>query len=183
MKITPTLVAVLLAGTPLRGSTFYVTIAGLGGEPDYEQRFTAAANDLDKIFHSSTGAHIYTLTGRQASRARLTEVLGAVAREARPEDDLIVTLIGHGTFDGTEYKFNLVGPDITAAELAGVMRSRGCEARADRQHDERERWIGGRAATTWAGSDRGNQIRYREERYGLCKVLGGGARRPNERPG
>ena len=27
-------------------------------------------------------------------------------------------LIGHGSFDGTDYKFNLVGPDITAAELA-----------------------------------------------------------------
>ena len=29
-------------------------------------------------------------------------------------------LIGHGTFDGVEYKFNLVGPDITAAELAAL---------------------------------------------------------------
>ena len=24
-------------------SVYYVTVAGLGGEPDYEQRFTAAA--------------------------------------------------------------------------------------------------------------------------------------------
>ena len=31
-------------------ATYYVVVAGLGGEPDYEQRFTAAANDLDKVF-------------------------------------------------------------------------------------------------------------------------------------
>jgi hypothetical protein len=110
----------LLLALPLRGSTFYVTIAGLGGEPDYEQRFTATANDLDKIFRSASGAHVYTLTGKQATRVRLTETLSAIARESKMEDDLIVTLIGHGTFDGTEYKFNLVGPDISGAELAGL---------------------------------------------------------------
>jgi hypothetical protein len=29
----------------------------------------------------------------------------------------VLLLIGHGTFDGTDYKFNVPGPDITAAEL------------------------------------------------------------------
>ena len=112
------MLAMLVSGVHARGSVFYVTVAGLGGEPDYEQRFTASANDLDKVFHSAAGAHVYTLTGQQATRVRLTETLGSIAREAKPEDDLIVTLIGHGTFDGSEYKFNLVGPDISAAELA-----------------------------------------------------------------
>ena len=37
-------------GASARAATFYVTVAGLGGEPDYEQRFTANANDLDKVF-------------------------------------------------------------------------------------------------------------------------------------
>jgi hypothetical protein len=31
-------------------------------------------------------------------------------------------LIGHGTFDGKTAKFNLRGPDVTAAELAGWLR-------------------------------------------------------------
>jgi hypothetical protein len=44
--------------------------------------------------------------------------MAAVAHEARAEDDLVLTLIGHGSFDGVEYKFNLVGPDVSAAELA-----------------------------------------------------------------
>jgi hypothetical protein len=32
----------------------------------------------------------------------------------------VLTLIGHGSYDGTEYKFNLVGPDVSAAELAAM---------------------------------------------------------------
>ncbi len=37
-----------------RAATYYVIVAGLGGEPDYEQRFTTAANDLDKVFKASS---------------------------------------------------------------------------------------------------------------------------------
>jgi len=109
-----------LATAPAWASTYYVTVAGLGGEPDYEQRFTANAMDLDKIFKSAVGAHVYTLTGKQATKAKLTEAVSAIAREAKPEDDFVLTLIGHGSFDGTEYKFNLVGPDMSAADLAAL---------------------------------------------------------------
>ena len=105
----------------VQAATYYVTVAGLGGEPDYEQRFTANAMDLDKIFKSSTGAHVVTLTGKQATKAKLTETITSMAREARPEDDFVLTLIGHGSYDGAEYKFNLVGPDITAADLAALL--------------------------------------------------------------
>ena len=75
---------------------------------------------MDKIFKASSGAHVYTLTGKQATRARLTETMAVVARDAKPEDDFVLTLIGHGSFDGVEYKFNLVGPDVSAAELAAM---------------------------------------------------------------
>lgn len=114
-------VGLLLAALPVHASVYYVTIAGLGGEPDYEQRFTAIAKDLDKLFkNSGTNAHVYTLTGDQSTRANLTQILTSIAREAKPDDDFVLILIGHGSFDGVEYKFNLVGPDITAAELAAL---------------------------------------------------------------
>ena len=109
-------VAVMCASA--RAATFYVTVAGLGGEPDYEQRFTANAMDLDKIFRAAPNAHVVTLTGKQSTRAKLSEALADVAHQAKPEDDFVLTLIGHGSFDGSEYKFNLVGPDISAADLA-----------------------------------------------------------------
>jgi hypothetical protein len=111
----------LLLAPPAQGSVYSVTVAGLVGEPDYEQRFTTGANDLDKLLKAAgADVHVYTLTGAGATRAHLTQVLGQVAHDARPEDDFILTLIGHGSFDGVEYKFNLVGPDVSAAEIADL---------------------------------------------------------------
>jgi hypothetical protein len=113
--------ALLLAALPTRAGIYYVTVAGLGGEPDYEQRFSAMANDLDKLLKASGGeAHVFTLSGAQATRGQMTEVLGEIAKQAKPEDDFVLILIGHGSFDGVEYKFNLVGPDISGAELASL---------------------------------------------------------------
>ena len=100
-------------------SVYYVTVAGLGGEPDYDQRFTADANDLDKLFKASgSSAHVVTITGSQATRAHLTDTLTSVAHDAKADDDFVLILIGHGSYDGVDYKFNLVGPDVTATELA-----------------------------------------------------------------
>jgi hypothetical protein len=111
----------LIGALQARAATYYVTVAGLGGEPDYEQRFTAAAKDLDKAFKGAgASAHVTTLTGKDSTRAKLTEVLSGVARDAKAEDDFVLVLIGHGSFDGQEYKFNLVGPDVSGTELAGM---------------------------------------------------------------
>jgi len=113
------LVTALLFAVPARAAVYYVTVAGLGGEPDYEQEFTSLAMDLDKLLKASgSDVHVYTLTGKDATRANLTETLAQVAAEAKPDDDFVLTLIGHGSFDGVEYKFNLPGPDISAADLA-----------------------------------------------------------------
>jgi hypothetical protein len=102
-----------------QAAPYYVTVAGLGGEPDYEQRFTALAKDLDKLFKAAASdAHVYTFTGSDATKAHLTDTLGQIAREAKPEDEFTLILIGHGSYDGEEYKFNLPGPDISAADLA-----------------------------------------------------------------
>ncbi len=104
---------------PARAATYYVTVAGLGGEPDYEQRFTAEANELDRILKSSGGdPHVYTLSGAQATAAKLEDTMAEVARQAKPDDDFVLILVGHGSFDGEEYKFNLPGPDVSAADLA-----------------------------------------------------------------
>jgi hypothetical protein len=120
------LIALGLAGAtlwalPARATEYFVTVAGLGGEPDYEQRFTADANDLDHILRSSgSDVHVDTLTGSQSTREHLTQVLQQVARQAKPDDDFILILIGHGSYDGVEYKFNLPGPDVSATEIAAL---------------------------------------------------------------
>lgn len=113
----------LIAGlaSSLSATTFYVTVAGLGGEPDYEQRFNGLASDLERLFSQSGDARVLTLRGPEATRERLGAVLAEVAAQARPEDAVVLLLIGHGSFDGEQYKVNLPGPDVSAEELARML--------------------------------------------------------------
>jgi hypothetical protein len=118
-KLAAPALLLFVGAIPSHAGTFFVTVAGLGGEPDYEQRFTEAATDLDHVLKSSGGdIHVLTLTGANSTRQHVQDALAEVAREAKPDDDFVLILIGHGTFDGVEYKFNLPGPDVSAVELA-----------------------------------------------------------------
>jgi len=112
---------VLLAiASPALATNFFLTVAGLGGEPDYEQRFALLATDMDKILRAGGGTDrvIETLKGPDATKAKFEAALGRIASQAKAADVVVLMMIGHGTFDGTEYKFNLPGPDISGTELA-----------------------------------------------------------------
>jgi hypothetical protein len=112
----------ILAAACLRAETFYFTIAGLGGEPEYDARFSGWAKDLDKLLHQvEPQAKIKTLYGADATRANVEAHLREIAKEAKPDDAVILMLIGHGSADEFDYKFNLPGPDLSATELAGLL--------------------------------------------------------------
>jgi hypothetical protein len=99
-------------------TTFYVNLGGLGGQEDYESRFRANVEELDKLTKGAPGAKVLSASGAAATKPRIREIFAEVAREAKPEDTVIVTLIGHGTYDGEIYKFNVPGADVTAREIA-----------------------------------------------------------------
>jgi hypothetical protein len=62
--------------------------------------------------------------GTTGSAANVKSAFSEIRKVATKDDLLLVVLFGHGTFDGDVAKFNLVGPDMTAAEwnqlLAGL---------------------------------------------------------------
>jgi hypothetical protein len=112
----------LLITGAARATTFYLTVAGLGGEPDYEQRFSLWATEIEAVLKSAAGdSHIETLKGAAATRANVRAALQKIAEQAKPDDALAVMLIGHGSFDGFDYKLNLPGPDLSATELATLL--------------------------------------------------------------
>jgi hypothetical protein len=114
------ILCLLLSALSARATTFYVTISGLGGEPDYDQRFKMWAEDIDSSLKKAGGdANVITLQAptREQIRARFAEV----TRQAKPADALVLMLIGHGSYDGVEYKFNIPGPDLSGAELASLL--------------------------------------------------------------
>jgi hypothetical protein len=115
-----TLALLLASACALPAATFYLTIAGLGGEPDYTQRFKMWADDIDGSLKKAGGeSTVTTLNAPQLEQIRTR--FADLAKQAKPGDALVVILIGHGTYDGREYKFNIPGADLTAKELATLL--------------------------------------------------------------
>jgi len=118
------LITLLFCAAGLRADTFYVTIAGLGGEPEYEQRFQGWAKDIDKVLKTAEpNAHVDTLIGPGAVKTAIEAKLREIAKQAKPDDSVVLMLIGHGSFNETDYKFNIPGPDITGTELANLLNA------------------------------------------------------------
>ena len=101
-----------------------------------------------------------------------------MARDAKAEDDFVLMLIGHGSFDGVEYKFNLVGPDVSGTELAAM-----CDKIASRRQlivDTTSASGGAVAALKrpGRGGGGGDEVGHGEECDGVCALLGGGVAGP-----
>jgi len=117
------LLAILLsASLSVSAANYFVTVVGLGGAPEYDTQFAKWASDLNKQLETGgSDVHVIELASAAATRAKLTETLTRLMGELTPDDAFGLFLIGHGTFDGDEYKFNLPGPDMTAHELAALI--------------------------------------------------------------
>ncbi len=121
------LLALLL--TPLwlaqaaQAELYYVIVGGLGGEPAYANRFFAQTETLADAAARSLGdeSRVTLLNGEDATREALTEALQELAQTVTAADTLAVFLVGHGTYDGTVYKYNLPGRDLDGAELGELL--------------------------------------------------------------
>ena len=110
----------LLLVLSAHAATFYVTISGLGGEPDYDQRFKMWADDIDGSIKKA-GGDATAITLQAPTREQIRAKFAEISKLAKPADSLVLILIGHGTYDGVEYKFNIPGPDISGVELAALL--------------------------------------------------------------
>jgi hypothetical protein len=111
------LVVVGLAGDPEHAALFHkwgTTLAEaserLGVAPERLVYLVDAPVDGDK-----------RVTGK-ASRDEIAKALETFAGAAAPEDVVVVTLIGHGSFDGRVAKFNLPGPDMAPADFNVLLK-------------------------------------------------------------
>ena len=107
---------------PIDPNKFAVIIDGPGGEAAYAQQFEEWTGQLRTSLSEKfgfDGKNIRILSEKGEARATAEEVkktFAALKAQLDPNNVLFVFLIGHGSFDGKEAKFNLVGPDLSAAE-------------------------------------------------------------------
>jgi hypothetical protein len=97
-----------------------ITVVGAPGASEYGAQFAKWANLWDAAAKKA-GAESIRIGMKEepggTDRERLRKVLAEQASAASREPVWLV-LIGHGTFDGREAKYNLRGPDVSDAELA-----------------------------------------------------------------
>jgi hypothetical protein len=111
-----------------------IVVVGAEGSPEYAADFNKAADrwadaarrgsarvvQIGRDAAPTTAPTTAPATSRSGDKERLKAVLDAEL--ATPGEPLWVVLIGHGTFDGREAKFNLRGPDVSDQELAEWLR-------------------------------------------------------------
>lgn len=104
---------------PATAATYTMVVAGLGGEAAYEQKFREHAAAVVSAAEKAAGttANVISLTGDAARAQNVRREFKALAGRMTANDTAVIVLIGHGTYDGEDYRFNLPGPDITDTDL------------------------------------------------------------------
>ncbi len=112
-----------LAAMPLRAESYFVIVEGLGGEPSYQERFSEYAGKLEEVCKKTAGdeSRVHVLSGETAKRGAIEDLFKQLAQQTEKEDTVSLFLIGHGSWDGHAYKFNIPGPDITANQLQKLL--------------------------------------------------------------
>ncbi|MGQ0634538.1 MAG: hypothetical protein ACT4QC_08005 [Planctomycetaceae bacterium] len=101
-----------------------LVVVGAGGTDDYQRQFNEWAGRW-RAAAMRAGVACETIglgpTGESSDLELLTRRLKPLSTESPHPFWLI--LIGHGTFDGKHARFNLRGPDFTAADLAASLKT------------------------------------------------------------
>ena len=108
---------------------FAVIIDGPGGEQAYTQQFEEWTGQLHSALTEKfgfDGKNIRVLSEKgntQATAEQVRKTFAELKSQLDANNVLFVFLIGHGSFDGKEAKFNLVGPDLSASEYNVLLSS------------------------------------------------------------
>ena len=105
---------------------FAVIINGAGGEPEYAKQFEQWTADLNSVLSRRYGfapAKIKVLSEKLATAEEVKRTFGLLKTDLDANNVLFLFLIGHGSFDGKEAKFNLVGPDLSASDYNQLLNA------------------------------------------------------------
>jgi hypothetical protein len=108
---------------------YALIVSGAAGAQNYADQYARWTSDLESVLVEGMKfdrTHVVVLRegGGESGSATAINVRRAVAsvrQRMRRDDLLFICLIGHGTYDGVDAKFNLVGPDMESAEWSSML--------------------------------------------------------------
>ena len=131
-RLRACIVCALLAAPPLAAADRYaVVVTGASGGPPYAEKYDAWRASVVTTLEQKLGYpsdHIVVLAeqgappARRATRDEVRAAFQDLLKRVAKDDVVFVMLIGHGTSGDEGARFNLVGPDLTAAEWAALIK-------------------------------------------------------------
>jgi hypothetical protein len=104
--------------------THLLVITGVPGDEEHAQKFqqwAATFIDAAKQKDAVPDANITLLADRQATKAGIEKAFADLSARLKPSDAVLVLLLGHGSFNGTQAAFNHWGPDLTVEKWAKLL--------------------------------------------------------------
>ena len=99
-----------------------IVMAGAAGEDEFGKVFVEAAQSWRRAAEKAEVNLVEIGITNAAATNDLALFHAALAKEPKETStELWIVLLGHGTFDGREAKFNLHGPDLSASALSNTL--------------------------------------------------------------
>jgi hypothetical protein len=134
LVLAAALVLALVQPARAQQGSYVLVIVGLGGDlenADQFHRWAVTLVDAARGRYALPPDHVIYLgedpsrdperIGGRSTREGITGAVAQIAGVARPGDRVLVVLIGHGASAMGGARFNLPGPDLTAAEFAKLL--------------------------------------------------------------
>ena len=120
----------LCVGPAAAQGRYALIVSGASGGAAYAAQYERWCRDLSTVlvdrFKFDPSAVTLLLDSPQpdlaATAANVRRLFTSLRDRTTGDDLVLVILVGHGTFDGIDAKFNLVGPDLESADWAAVLR-------------------------------------------------------------
>ena len=130
-----TIVAIGLLGlfaaavSAVAGDRYALIVAGASGGPEYAEQYARWSADLAAVLTGRMKIPADRITvlsdtpdrTKAATAGNVQQQIAAIRRTMTRDDLLLIVLIGHGTYDGIDAKFNLVGADLASTQWAELV--------------------------------------------------------------
>jgi hypothetical protein len=134
MKLRTLIAVAVLLVTPLDAGAeqrFALIVSGAAGGAEYAAQYERWSTQLsttlvEALKFDPALVTVLAETTRAADAAtadNVRRVIASVSSRMTRDDVFFIVLIGHGTFDGIDAKFNLVGPDLESAEWSAMLKA------------------------------------------------------------
>jgi hypothetical protein len=119
--------AILLFPVMALADSSALIIQGSPGSEDHEKKFTKWATETRDVLIADLGFakdRVVLLSGEATRKASVEQAFGRIKQQIKPQDNFLLILIGHGSFD-TDYKLNIFGEDLKGKDYGFLIDSLG----------------------------------------------------------